>query len=122
MIQRFGHSANLIALAIWSSVICAQTPGTGRVQIKPVRAYSGSPALTRPTAIVVYSFAATDQEVALNKSALNRVRMRVSGNENDEKTNLAHKITDAFSESLIKDLQKTGIPVSKGVTGELPPR
>jgi hypothetical protein len=70
---------------------------------------------------VVYNFAATPEEVGLNKSAFNRVRMRVSGAQEDDKTKLAHKVVDEFSESLIKDLQKTGIAVSKGVAGELPP-
>ncbi len=99
----------------------AQTPGTGRVQIKTIQSYSGTTALSKPTAIVVYSFAATPEEVELNKSALNRVRMRVRGSQDDEKTQTAHKIVDAFSESLIKNLQKTGLPVSRGVARELPP-
>ncbi len=98
-----------------------QMPGTGRVQIKNVRAYSGSEVLSRPTSIVVYDFASSDEEVKLNNSALNRVRMRVSGQQEDEKTKLAHKVASDFSESLIKDLEKTGLPVSRGVRGELPP-
>jgi hypothetical protein len=99
---------------------CAQTPGTGRVQIKSVRSYSGNQPLPKPVAIVVYSFAVTPEEVELNKAALNRARMRVSGAQDDEKTKLAHKIADEFSESLMKHLQDTGLPVSKGVAGELP--
>jgi Domain of unknown function (DUF4410) len=101
--------------------VCAQTPGTGHVQIKVIRSYSGAPPLTKPTAIVVYNFAATPEEVELNKSAFNRVRTRVKGAKEDDKAKLAHKVVDEFSESLIKDLQKTGLPVSQGVVGELPP-
>jgi hypothetical protein len=96
-------------------------PGTGRVHIKPIRSYSGNSPLAKPTEIVVYHFAATPEEVELNKSVLNRVRMRVTGEANDEKAKLAHKIVNDFSESLIKDLQKLGLPVSRGVAGELPP-
>ena len=99
----------------------AQMPGTGRVHIKSIRSYSGASPLAKPTGIVVYNLAATPEEVELNKSALNRIRMRVSGEGNDEKTKLAHKIVDNFSQSLIKDLQKLGLPVSRGVAGELPP-
>lgn len=99
----------------------AQTPGTGHVQIKIIRSYSGPSQLSKPTAIVVFKFAATPEEVELNKSAYNRVRMRVSGAKEDHKTELARKVVDEFSESLIKDLQKTGLAVSEGVTGELPP-
>jgi hypothetical protein len=102
-------------------VLSAQTPGTGRVHIKPIQSYSGTPPLTKPIAIVVYNFAATPEEVELNKATLNRVRMRVGGAQDDDKAQLAHKIVDDFSESLIKDLQRTGLPVSKGVAGELPP-
>ena len=66
-------------------VLNAQVPGTGRVQIKLSQSYSGTP-LTKPSAIVVYNFAATPEEVDLNKSALNRVRMRFSSAQDDEKT------------------------------------
>lgn len=102
-------------------LVSAQMPGTGRVHIKSIRLYSGASPLTKPTEIVVYNFAATPEEVELNRSVLNRVRMRVTGEANDEKTKLAHKIVNDFSESLIKDLQKLGLPVSRGVAGELPP-
>jgi Domain of unknown function (DUF4410) len=47
--------------------------------------------------------------------------MHMSGAQDDEKAKLAHKIVDGFSESLVKDLQKTGLPVSRGVAGDLPP-
>lgn len=99
----------------------AQVRGTGRVQIKPIQSYSGTPPLTKPTAIVVYNFAATPEEVKLNSAAFNRVRVKVSGAQEDEKTKLAHKITDDFGESLIRDLKKAGLPVSRGVAGEPAP-
>jgi hypothetical protein len=101
-------------------LVSAQMPGTGRVHIKSIRLYSGASPLTKPTEIVVYSFAATPEEMELNRSVLNRVRMRVTGEANDEKTKLAHKIMNDFSESLIKDLQKLGLPLSRGIAGELP--
>jgi hypothetical protein len=109
---------------VWVSLccaVCAQTPGTGHVQIKVIRSYSGSAPLTKPTAIVVYNFAATPEEVELNKSAFNRVRMRMNGAKQDDQTKLAHKVVDDFSESLIQDLRKTGLAVSQGIAGELPP-
>ena len=66
-----------------------------------------------------------DQSIAiegrLNQAALNRARMRVRGAADDEKTKLAKKIADEFAESLVKDLQKSGIPVSRGGEGDLPP-
>jgi hypothetical protein len=102
-------------------IACAQVPGTGRIHIEPIQSYSGSPPLAKPTAIIVYNFASTPEEVKLNHSVLNRVRMHLSGTQNDEKTELAHKIADRFSESLVKDLQKTGLPVSRSVVGEFPP-
>ncbi len=121
MIYRRQHFALLVSCLVVACIGSAQVPGTGRVEIKPVRSYSGSEALSKPTAIVVYSFAANDDEVQLNQGRLNRVRMRVSGAQDDEKAKLAHKIVDGFSDSLIKDLQKTGLPVSKGVAGEPAP-
>ncbi|MFL6352007.1 MAG: DUF4410 domain-containing protein [Bryobacteraceae bacterium] len=121
--MKYFHCALTLAIggALLNYAAWAQTPGTGHVQIKVIQSYSGASSLNKPTAIVVYKFAATQEEVELNKSAFNRVRMRVSGAKEDEKTKLAHKIVDDFSQSLIKDLQKTGLSVSQGVAGELPP-
>ncbi len=117
----YKHCRNLaiaIGFVLLPCLIWAQVPGTGRVHIKPEQSYSGTPPLTKPASIVVYDFAVTPEDVKLNKSALNRVRMRMSGNQQDEQTKLAHKVADDFSTSLIKDLQKTGFTVVKGTTGE----
>lgn len=113
--------ASLIGCVILPYIVLAQTRGTGHVQIKSVHSYSGASSLAKPTAIVVYNFAATPEEVKLNSAAFNRVRMRVSGAQDDEKTKLAHEVVDDFSEALVKDLQKAGIPVSRGVAGQFPP-
>jgi hypothetical protein len=111
-----------LAIACLGVCLCgAQAPGTGRVHVQPIQSYSGNPPLARPTAIVVYNFATTPEEVTLNSAALNRARMRVSGQADDEKAKLAKKIADEFSESLVKDLQKTGLAVSRGLAGDLPP-
>ena len=120
MIKRTHCFAASVGFVLLPYVVCGQTPGTGHVQIKTIRSYSGAP-LDKPASLVVYNFAATPEEVELNKGALNRVRTRVSGNQEDQKSKLADKIVDRFSESLVKDLEKTGIPVTRGVPGEQPP-
>ncbi len=120
MAAHFHRYAIIFGSVCLPYVAMAQTPGTGHVEIKSVRSYSGKP-LNRPASIVVYNFAATAEGVELNKGALNRVRTRVSGNAEDEKSKLADKIVDGFSESLVKDLQKTGIPVTRRAPGEEPP-
>lgn len=94
---------------------------TGRVQIKPLHAYSGRPPLAKPSAIVVYDFASTADEVKLNSAALNRIRTHVSGASADEKSDLAQKVVNDFSQTLVRNLQKTGLPVSRGVLGQLAP-
>ncbi|MGA8597307.1 MAG: DUF4410 domain-containing protein [Bryobacteraceae bacterium] len=111
---------SIVYSIILCGIACAQVPGTGRVQIKPIQSYSGASPLAKPTAIVVYNFAATPEEVELNHAVLNRVRMHMSGAQDDEKAQLSRKIVDEFSDSLIKDLQKTGRPISRGIPGELP--
>jgi hypothetical protein len=98
----------------------AQVPGTGRVQIKAVESYSGQP-LTKPSRIVVYDFTATGEDVKLNSAVASRLRTRMSGDAGDKKTDLAHKVVENFSKSLMKDLEKTGLPVSRGIDGEAPP-
>ena len=117
-IRRYAWVVSVLILPCFTR---GQVPGTGRIDIKPVRSYSGGQTLGKPAAIVVYSFAASQNDVQLNQGVANRVRMRVSGPQDDEKTKLARKIVDGFSQSLIKDLQKTGLPVSQGVTGEPAP-
>jgi hypothetical protein len=92
----------------------------GRIDIKAVESYSGKP-LQKPASIVVYNMAADPNGVELNKSRLNRMRMRVSGNADEQKTKVAQNVVDKFSDTLVKELQKTGIPVSRGVTGDEPP-
>lgn len=107
-----------LLLAITGGIASAQVPGTGRVKVKSIQTYSGAQTLTRPATIVVYDFATSDDEVELNKGALNRVRTRIKRDQDDEKTKMAHKVAESFSRDLIKDLEKSGIPVVRGVAGE----
>lgn len=117
---RYFSTAALVLGALAASCVTAQVPGTGRISIKPLHDYSGEP-LTKPTAIVVYDFAATPEEVKLNSAMASRMRTRRRGTADDNKNELAHKVVDNFSKSLVKDLQKTGLPVSRGIAGEPPP-
>jgi hypothetical protein len=96
----------------------AQVPGTGRVQIKDVKSYSGTQGLVKPTSIIVYNFAVTPEEAKLNSAALHRVRTKISHDADSQKTELARKIVDDFSRSLIKDLEKSGLVVARGEEGE----
>jgi phenylpyruvate tautomerase PptA (4-oxalocrotonate tautomerase family) len=116
--------------SITSSILCClalawtasgQTPGTGHVSIKTVRSYTGQPPLTKPSSIAVYDFAATPQEVELNKAILQRVKTTVARSSDDEKTQIAHKVVDKFAAALAKDLESTGIPVKRMSAGEAPP-
>jgi uncharacterized protein DUF4410 len=120
MAKRF-RGFGLVAACVTVCLSSAQVPGTGRVQIKSVQSYPGNSSLAKPTAIVVYNFATTPDEVKLNSAALHRVRVKARGSEGDDKTKLAHKVVDDFSASLIKDLQKTGLPVSRAALGEVAP-
>lgn len=119
--MKYSRNCCYIAAALLAHLASAQAPGTGRIEIKTVRSYSGREPLSKPTAIIVYNFSAGPEQVQLNKSAVNRVRTRVSGAREEDKVKLAHKIVDDFSASLIQDLRKTGLPVSQGIAGELPP-
>ena len=117
---RFCSIAAFVVATLAAPCITAQVPGTGRISIKSLHDYSGEP-LTKPTAIVVYDFAATPEEVKLNSAMASRMRTRRRGTGDEKKNDLAHKIVDNFSQSLVKDLQKTGLPVSRGIAGEPPP-
>jgi hypothetical protein len=93
----------------------AQVPGTGRIHVDQIKSYSGASSLTKPASIVVYNFATTPEELRLNRAVLSRARTKVRGGAEAEKTKLAKKVADEFAQSLVKDLQKSGIPVSRGV-------
>ena len=115
---------SIFGAAIASLAPCllnSQTPLTGHVDIKQVHSYAGTAPLAKPSTIVVYNFAATPEEVKLNKALLSRVRTKMSGAEGDDKTKLAHKIMEDFSQSLVKDLEKTGLTVMRGAAGEAAP-
>lgn len=105
---------------ILTGVAWAQTPGTGRIEIKSLESYSGKP-LQKPSSIVVYDMATDPNEVALNQSRLNRMRLRRSGDADEQKTAIAQSVVDRFSDTLVKELQKAGIPVSRASTGGEPP-
>jgi hypothetical protein len=119
MIDRLRRLVPLSILTVCAAI--AQVPGSGRVEIKNVQSYSGTHRLTKPTTIVVYDFAATPAEVKLNSAILHRVRTKVTRDGDDQRTELARKIVDDFSRSLVKDLEKSGLPVARGVAGDQPP-
>lgn len=121
MTKNFRRYSFVLPLVAAAGLCTAEVPGTGRAQIKSIRTYSGASSLAKPESIVVYDFATTADEVKLNSAMLSRIRTRVSeSGENDRKT-IAKKIAADFSESLIKDFEKTGIPVTRGIPGEPPP-
>jgi len=108
----------LLCVGLLTGVASSQVPGTGRVKIKSIRSYTDSQPLPKPVSIVVYTFATSDEEVELNKAALGRLRTRIKHDQEDQKAKLAHKIAEDFAERLTRDLEKTGIPVVKGIAGE----
>lgn len=117
---RFLLSATICSALTLTGIVCAQTPGTGRVHIKAVETYSGK-TLQKPTSIVVYDMAVNPDEVQLNKSRLNRMRLRARGNTDEEKNKTAQTVVDRFSNTLVEELEKTGIPVSRASAGGEPP-
>jgi hypothetical protein len=118
MIQRL---AVLVAIPLCAAVFGgAQVPGTGHIEIKNVRT-SNVRSVPKPSGIVVYNFTASPDEVKLNQSAPSRVRERVSGASEEDKEKLAQKVVEDFTNTLTKELEKSGIPVSRGISGDLPP-
>ncbi len=51
------RTAGTLSCLIFSGLALAQTPGTGRIDIKTTESYSGSKPLPKPGSIVVYNVA-----------------------------------------------------------------
>ena len=119
---------SLATLVLLTGVASAQPPlpklpgtGPGKVRVETIQSYSG-PRLAKPAGIFVYDFAVTPEDVELNRSILNRIRIQATAiPPADERTRVSRNVAAAFSSVLMECLEKTGLPVSHGIIGQPPP-
>jgi hypothetical protein len=116
-----GRSLLLALCLTVPALLSAQMKGTGRVQIESISTYSGAEKLPKPSRIVVYDFATSDEDTKLNSSTLSRVRTGVRRDGGAEREELGEKVKNDLAEALVKNLAKTGIPTSRAIGEETEP-
>jgi hypothetical protein len=100
----------------WTAVARADDPLAAKVKLTTLQSYKGSP-LPKPDKILIYDLV-PDAEIQVDKSQKLRPRHLVAGDENPDA--IAKKSQKTFSEDLVKQLAKTGIPVQH-VTADTAP-
>jgi hypothetical protein len=100
--RRFTRTFGLSALLLASA--CAPT------KVQSVQSYAG-PALPRPQLIIVTDFSTDAADVMLDSGIGARVKSAVLGAPANQETLTARKVTNAISQTLVKEIDKLGIPV-----------
>ena len=80
-------------------------------RVQSVQTYSGS-TLPRPSVVVVSDFAVTPTDVKLDSGVGSRLKSLFSNSTEDEKqTETGRKVAAAVSKTLVKEIEKLGLPV-----------
>jgi hypothetical protein len=88
-------------------VACA--PG----KIEPLQGYRGSP-LARPAAVIVDDFAASPEQVKLDRGLGARLRGAASGaSDAAQHSEEIHKVTAAIAAALVEEIRKFGLPAQR---------
>lgn len=108
----------LAASALLISTAHAQGPIAAKINVTPLASYSGSNPLPKPEKILVHDFAINPDDVQVDKIQSHRPRHLITG---DEKLDsIAAGASKAYSQELVKALEKTGIPVEHVAAGAPP--
>ena len=110
--QRQRKICGLFAAAmLLSSGAHAQGPLAAKINVTPISVYTGSTPLPKPTKILVYDFAVNPDDVQVDKLQSMRPRHLITGDKKPDA--VAASAGKKFSQELVKDLEKTGIPVER---------
>jgi hypothetical protein len=110
--------ALLTAGALLVSGAHAQGPLAAKINVTSLASYTGSTPLPKPEKILVYDFAINPDDVQVDKIQALRPRHLITGDEKPEA--IAASASKKYSEELVKDLAKTGIPVEHVAAGTEP--
>jgi Domain of unknown function (DUF4410) len=89
-----------------------------KVKITPGTTYTGSSPLPKPEKILVYDFAVDADDVQVDKIQSMRPRNLITGSKKPD--SVAASAGKKYYQELIKELEKTGIPVEHVATGTEP--
>jgi hypothetical protein len=114
--QRPGYvSTTVKQLAIAALVLAVTACSSAKVQ--PLQSYSGS-TLPRPGVVLVSDFAVTPDDVKLDSGVGSRLKSLFSSASADEQeVETGRKVAAAVSKTLVKEIEKLGLPVIQGDAG-----
>ena len=99
--------AAILFLAL--DVAWASGPLAAKVEITPIKSYSAGKPLTKPDHILVYDLTYDPSLVKIDKSQEYRPRHMIKGDEHA--TSVGDETAKKLTSELVKQLEKTGIPV-----------
>lgn len=106
------------AIALLASASFAQGPLRVKVNITPGATYTGGSPLPKPEKILVYDFAVDADDVQVDKIQAMRPRNLITGGKKPDA--VAASAGKKYYQELIKELEKTGIPVEHVAIGTAP--
>jgi hypothetical protein len=115
---RLSLGACLAVSAVLGSAAFAQGPLAAKINVTPLASYTGTTPLAKPDKILVYDFAVNSDDVQVDKIQSMRPRHLIAGDESPEA--IAASASKHYSQELIKQLGKTGIPVEH-MAKDVPP-
>ena len=107
--SRVSVGACLLVSAVLASAAFAQGPLAAKINVTPLASYTGTTPLAKPDKILVYDFAINPDDVQVDKVQSMRPRHLIAGDESPDA--IAASASKHYSQELIKQLGKTGIPV-----------
>lgn len=116
---RLPIGAFLAVSAVLASAAFAQGPLAAKINVTPLASYTGTTPLAKPDKILVYDFAVNSDDVQVDKIQSMRPRHLIAGDETPDA--IAASASKHYSQELIKQLGKTGIPVEHMAKDAAPP-
>src|SRR5258708_20532247 len=106
---RLSVGACLAVSAVLASAAFAQGPLGAKINVTPIAGYTGTTPLAKPDKILVYDFAVNADYVQVDKIQSIRPSHLIAGSHSPDA--IAASASKHYSQELIKQLGKTGIPV-----------
>ena len=100
--------------AVWAS-----GPLGAKVEVTPIKSYSSVKPLSKPDHILVYDFTYDPSVVKVDKSQEYRPRHMIKGDEHA--TSVGDETAKKLASELVKELEKTGVPVQHMAADAAPP-
>jgi Domain of unknown function (DUF4410) len=111
--HRFGQVSVTVKLATIAALVLAVS-ACSSARVQPAQTYSGS-TLPRPSVVVVSDYAVTPEDVKLDSGAGSRLKSLFGSASTDERqVEIGRKVAAAISKTLVKEIEKLGLPVIQG--------